>query len=103
MVFTIKKLHNHIDNFLLELKEKDFHVRNAVLFGSYANGNVHENSDIDLAIWADEFNSEEDNFEKIKTIIAKYYPISPKLYYTKEIDDSFIEIINKTGKTIKLK
>ena len=101
-MFTVKKLHNHIDNFLLELKDKDFHVKKVVLFGSYANGNVHENSDIDLAIWADEFKPDEDNSEKIKTISAKYHPISAKLYGSKEKDDPFIEIINKTGKRIKL-
>ena len=101
-MFTVKKLHNHINNFLLELKENQFHIRKAVLFGSYANGNVNENSDIDLAIWADEFVSKTDNLEKIKTLISKYYPISPKLYGSNENDDPFIEIINKTGKVIEI-
>jgi predicted nucleotidyltransferase len=75
-MFTVKKLHNHINNFLLELKEKDFYVRKVILFGSYANGNVNENSDIDLAIWADEFDTQQDNLEKIKSLVAKYYPHS---------------------------
>ena len=101
-MFTVKKLHNHINNFLLELKENQFHIRKAVLFGSYANGNVNENSDIDLAIWADEFESKIDNLEKIKTLISKYYPISVKLYSSNENDDPFIEIINKTGKVIEV-
>ena len=101
-MFTVKKLHDHIGNFLLDLKNKNIHVKKAVLFGSYANGNVHENSDIDLAIWADEFESETDNLDKIKSVLSKYYPISPKLYGSNENDDPFIEIIHKTGKTIKI-
>lgn len=99
-MFTVKKLNNHITNFLLELKEQNINVQKAVLFGSYANGKVHENSDVDLAIWANEFEPFGDNLEKIKTLVAKYYPINPKLYHTNEVDDPFIEIINKTGKII---
>ena len=101
-MFTVKKLNNHINNFLFELKEQNFHIQKAILFGSYANGKVHENSDIDIAIWADEFYEDKDNTEKIRTIISKYYPIQPKLYQTNEIDDPFIEIIKRTGKEIIL-
>ena len=101
-MFTVKKLNNHINNFLFELKENNFHIQKAILFGSYANGKVHENSDIDLAIWADEFDSKKDNLDKIKSVLSKYYPISPKLYGLNENDDPFIEIIHKTGKTIKI-
>ena len=75
-------------------------IQKAILFGSYVNGKVNENSDIDLAIWADEFNANNDNLENIKEIVAKYYPISPKLYCSTENDDPFIEIIYKTGKVI---
>ena len=101
-MFTAKKLNNHIDNFLLELKESNFNVKKVILFGSYANGKVHENSDIDLAIWADEFEQNADNIAKIVSKIAKYYPIQPKLYNSNENDDPFIEIINKTGREIAL-
>ena len=99
-MFTVKKLYNHIDNFLLDLKDKNIHVKKAILFGSYANGKVNKNSDINLAIWADEFKINNDNLENIKEIVANYYPISPKLYCSTENDDPFIEIINKTGKII---
>ncbi len=101
-MFTVKKLNSHINNFLFELKERNFHVKKAILFGSYANGKVHENSDIDLAIWADEFDEYSNNSEKIVSIISKYYPIQPKLYNSNENDDPFIEIIKTTGREIAI-
>ena len=101
-MFTIKKLNNHIDNFLLELKHGGYHVTKAILFGSYANGNVHEHSDIDLAIWADEFYENTDNSRNIASIISKFYPIQAKLYHACENNDPFIEIIEKTGREIQL-
>ena len=101
-MFTTKKLNNHINNFLLELKESNFHIKKVILFGSYANGKVHENSDIDLAIWADEFDQNEDNVSKIRSEIAKHYPIQPILYNSNENDDPFMDIINKTGREIIL-
>lgn len=35
--------------------EKDIHVEKAILYGSYANGTVHNYSDIDLAIISSDF------------------------------------------------
>lgn len=101
-MFTIKKLNNHINNFIFELKDNNFHIQKVILFGSYANGKVHKDSDIDLAIWADEFDADKDNSDKIRPLISKYYPIQPKLYHTNENDDPFIEIIQKTGREIIL-
>ena len=37
-------------NYLLRLKESDLNFSNAWLFGSYARGNQHKDSDIDIAI-----------------------------------------------------
>ena len=37
-------------NYLLRLKDSNFNFSNAWLFGSYAKGSQHENSDIDIAI-----------------------------------------------------
>ena len=37
-------------NYLQRLKENDLDFSEAWLFGSYARGNQHENSDIDIAI-----------------------------------------------------
>lgn len=54
-MFTRKNLKNTIDNFIIELKSKGYNPSRVVLFGSYAKGNPHEHSDIDLAIWDDKF------------------------------------------------
>lgn len=72
----------------------------AILFGSYANGKAHENSDIDLAIWLSNF--PEKHWSDIRTLthlVAKYSPISPKFYPENETEneDPFIGIIEKTG------
>lgn len=101
-MFTIKKLNTHIEGFLLDLKKDGLSVKKAILFGSYANGNVHENSDIDIAIWTNEFNENLDYSEKLNSIIAKYYPIHPKFYSSEDdsLSDPFIEIIQKTGRQI---
>lgn len=41
-------------NYLSKLKESNIHFSEAWLFGSYAKGSQHENSDIDIAIVLDE-------------------------------------------------
>ena len=41
--------------FINELKSRGLAANRAVVFGSYAKGVANEQSDIDLAIWADEF------------------------------------------------
>ena len=63
---------------------------------------MHENSDIDLAIWADEFDEKNDNSKKIVSIVSKFYPIQTKLYHAYENNDPFIEVIEKTGREIQL-
>ena len=41
-------------SYLLRLRENDLKFSEAWLFGSYARGNQHENSDIDIAIIMDD-------------------------------------------------
>ena len=43
-----------IDNYLNRLKSKEISVQSAYLFGSFAKGSFHKDSDIDLAIVFDE-------------------------------------------------
>lgn len=44
-----------INQYLLLLKENGFHIKDAILFGSYASGRANKWSDIDLALVSDEF------------------------------------------------
>jgi len=49
-----------IKKYLKSLQERGIHSSQAVLFGSYARGQVHEWSDIDLVVIAPEFDQEYD-------------------------------------------
>jgi len=50
-----------------ELQRHNIHVWEAILFGSYAKGNVNEESDIDIAIISDAFTG--DRFEDRRKIV----------------------------------
>lgn len=101
-MFTIKKLHTHIQNFLSELEVNNFVINRVVLFGSYAKGGVHENSDIDLAIWLKNDVEQQEDF--LRSISAKFHPISAKYYTSNETEkeDPFIGVIEKTGQEIPI-
>lgn len=77
-----------------------------ILFGSYANGKVHDYSDIDLAIWSEKFSGQGLlDFELIRPIIRKYKRIDLKMY-PKEATamnyDPFINVIESTGRVIHM-
>ena len=73
-----------------------------VLFGSYANGNPHEYSDIDIAIIFNGFNGDwlavSKDFWKTTENISKW--IEPILLDTKADKSGFAEHIMKTGEYI---
>jgi predicted nucleotidyltransferase len=100
MHFTKKKLHNHISSFLSELKTVGYSIDKVILFGSYAHGKPHENSDIDLAVWSSSFL--EDPYtsrDAIRKILTCYHPIQLQPFPSGETAETnpFIEIIESTG------
>ena len=104
-MFTAKALNKLIQDFLAALEENGFHVKKAILFGSYALGKPHKYSDIDLAIWL--YNCPDEHYTEIPPLlhtVASHYPVHPKFYDSSETKetDPFIEIIQKTGKDILL-
>jgi predicted nucleotidyltransferase len=104
-MFTQKALNEKIKGFISDLEGAGFKVTKVILFGSYANGKIHENSDIDLAIWLSNF--PEKHWTDIRTLthlVAKHSPISPKFYPVNETEneDPFIGVIEKTGKILDL-
>jgi predicted nucleotidyltransferase len=104
-MFTRKTLNEKINAFLSDLESSGFKVTKAILFGSYANGKIHENSDIDLAIWLSNFPEKHwSDIRVITRLVAKYSPISPKFYSENETEneDPFVGVIEKTGKIIDL-
>ena len=103
-MFTAKALEKHIEAFLAALEKEGLQVSKAILFGSYASGKPHEYSDIDLAVWLS--NYPEKHYTDIPSalrIVTSYNPIRPKFYSDEDTaeTDSFIQIIEKTGKKIK--
>lgn len=87
------------------LKEQ-YGAKEVILFGSYAKGNPHEDSDIDLLIISD---SKERFLERQATVrrllrdLKKRIPVSPIVLTSKEIEerkkhkDQFINEILETG------
>lgn len=83
---------------------QEIQVRAAVLFGSYATGNWHEDSDIDIAIFSDDF-SEMDRVEAITFLLSRAMPynldIQPLAYDQNDLEhedgNPFLHEILTTG------
>lgn len=104
-MFTSKALNDHIQSFLTALEQDSYSVERAVMFGSYATGQPHKYSDIDLAIWlSDGLIKHYTDIPELLHIVASHHPIQPKFYNADETSetDPFILIIEKTGKQILL-
>ena len=57
-VLTRKALMQLIRDFIATLRELGFSPERVVLFGSYAKGNPHKWSDVDVAVWDKNFYGE---------------------------------------------
>jgi predicted nucleotidyltransferase len=93
------------ETFAKELINLGIHLRKVILFGSYAKQTQREDSDIDVALVADEFSGV--GFEDIMLILPvlrKYFVIQPQTYPTQyfEAGDPFISEIKKYGIEIKI-
>lgn len=83
---------------------QEIQVRAAVLFGSYATGTWHEDSDIDIAIFSENF-SDMDRVEAITFLLSRAMPynldIQPLAYNEKDFehegDNPFLHAILTTG------
>ncbi len=90
-----------------ELQSTGIHLRKVILYGSFARGEQHEWSDIDVALVADEFTGfGYANIQRIGKVLVKpaYRMIEPKTYSTSyfEKGDAFIDEIMKNGLEIEL-
>ncbi|MCK9403296.1 MAG: nucleotidyltransferase domain-containing protein [Chitinophagaceae bacterium] len=106
MHFTRKKLYNHIHQFLQALEHAGYPIDKVILFGSYAKGQPHEYSDIDLAIWSPMFSDDHlEDKEKLRALLQQYGPIQLHPYPTRETanEDPFIGEIERTGVEILTK
>lgn len=98
-----QKILEDIKDFAKDLKKK-FAIKAIYLYGSFAKGEIHEGSDIDLVIVGDF--KERFPYRIGKILELTHLPIEP-LVYTKEefqkmVDDEnpFIKEVLKTGKML---
>lgn len=80
---------------------KKYNVETIILFGSYAKGNNHEESDIDIAIISADFDDIYDDMAKLMlltwNIDARIEPHPIKLEDFKEKSNPFVQEIINTG------
>jgi len=88
-------------DYVRELNRHNIKVKTAIVFGSYASGNYHKWSDIDVALISDDFKGDSLlDTEMIANPTLKIDSrISPLTYRIEDFDetDLFIKKIVKTG------
>ena len=98
-----EKIYKQIDLLVKKIRQT-FSVKRVYLFGSFAKGEIHEGSDIDLLIIGD---FKENFFERIGKILdLTDLPVEPLVYTEKEFkklleeENPFILEVLKTGKLL---
>ena len=90
-----------VSNYAREIQTQGIHLRNVILYGSFAKGTQCQWSDIDVALVADEFEGLPTDIYHFATIAIKkpYIRIEANTYPTDYFQDGdpFIEEIIKTG------
>jgi len=93
----MKKIVNHF----LEEVQKKYKIENAYLYGSYAKGNSHRWSDIDIAIVSQDFSDDifQDRLQLMKIAYAVDDRIEPKPFKKEYFDhnDPLVDEIRKNG------
>ena len=72
-----QEIRNIIKKFVETLILKDIRVEKAIIYGSYARGNVRTESDIDIAIVSPDFG--ENRFEEGKLLMQIAWRIDPRI------------------------
>ena len=63
-----------IEKFQRALEEEHIHIQKIILYGSWANGNAHDDSDIDVVVISDSFKGK-DYWERIELLSQAIYKI----------------------------
>ena len=71
------EIRNIVKRFVDALTARGTRVEKAVLYGSYASGNIHASSDIDIAIISPDFG--QDRFEERKILMQIAWRIDPRI------------------------
>lgn len=81
MVKIPDKIKGIIENYISVLRDNNIPIKNAYLFGSYANGNSNEWSDIDIALISDSFEGirikDKDKIRRITLSVSSNLEILP--------------------------
>ena len=91
---------NLANNFINDLKSIGYNPYPVYMFGSMVNGNIHEYSDIDLAVWDSKFTGAMHlDYDTLKQLLVKHQNIELHPYNTSDTEDTnpFIAVIKKTG------
>ena len=87
-----------ITHFISELIKADYSPEEVFLFGSYAKGNPHKYSDIDVAVWDQKFSGCLPlDVENIKSILSRFSSIELHTFNSEEKDSPFISEIKTNG------
>ena len=101
MVEIPDKVRNTINKYILSLEKNNIHVRQAVLFGSYAEGRANEWSDIDIALVSESFDGDRFNDRgKIRKItLSVSSDLSPLPFCPEDFipENPFVKEIIKNG------
>lgn len=107
MVEVSEKINQIIKDYLSDL-EKHVKIDKAFLFGSYAKGDYNEHSDLDIAIFSDNFKGQSfvDAVSFLFSLARKYKDvcIEPVAFTALDLqeDNPFVKDIIITGKEIKI-
>jgi predicted nucleotidyltransferase len=97
---------NDLKDFVDEVISCGVPLKRAVLFGSYAKNKQTADSDIDLALVADEFTGvPSEDARLFMKALRRHYMIQPQTYNTKDFssdEDPFVEEILKNGIEIEV-
>jgi len=95
-----------IKKYLEVLQSNDYSIKKTYLYGSYAKGNYHKDSDIDILIISDNFtgNRFKDSLKILKFCRAIDTRIEPMPYRPEDFNDSdpLVIEVKATGKEIKI-
>lgn len=103
-----KKIEKTIHNYIIGLRKDKLPINKVILFGSFAKGNQHEWSDIDLCVVSPKF---KDFFDTLQYLFSKreYTPghhIEPMGFNLRDFnskDSALVQEIKKHGIEIKIK
>jgi|LakMenEpi03Aug12_release.lakeMendotaPanAssembly.Ray.scaffolds.fasta_scaffold240989_2 predicted nucleotidyltransferase len=98
-----KDINDEINGYLLGLEELGYPVNKAYVFGSMVNGHPHAYSDIDLAVWSENFGSNYfEIIEKTAVLKRKFKRIELHPFQLNDSAENnpFIRTIEASGKRV---